>query len=818
MNLKRLFISIAFGLALCLSISASLTASTGWDGRVPENIHAHLLASGAWEQVEKITAVDGAGNDTFGYAVSINGDTAVVGAEGDDANAGAVYIFERNEGGVDNWGQIAKLIAGDDAAGANFGCAVDIRVDTVVVGANGADGSGAAYIFERNEGGAGNWGQVVKLAASGLITGDAFGRAVAVSGDTVVVGAEGHDDNADDAGAAYVFGRNQGGANAWGQVIKLTASDGVEDDAFGCAVDTISDTIAVGARYDDDNGTSSGSVYVFERNEGGADAWGQTAKLIASDGGMYDYFGNAVAISEDAGTIVIGAYEDNDRGDDSGSAYVFDRNGAGTWDQMDKLTASDGAPDDRFGCSVAVSGDIVAIGTRYGDGASYADAGAAYAFSRDYGGVDTWGQTAKLTASDGATSDYFGHALVISGDTIIVGAYGDDDDGSNSGSAYVFVQKAEVDLSIEKTVFPAVAAPGDAITYTLSFFNSGGADASNVLIIDSMPVSVSNTSVTSSGVAIVQREHAHYAWDVPSLGQNEGGFITITGTLDPVLAAGAFRNTATITPTMVTDFEADASNNSAWADVMVLNVAPVADDDGYFTSEDVPLAVPAPGVLLGDSDANGDLLTATLESGPANGTLVLNADGSFVYTPTVNYHGSDHFYYHATDGIHNSTSATVTLTVLEQPLYHVHLPLVLQSMAAPDLVVLSITATTDTIQVVIGNQGNAPAVSDFWVDVYIDPDPVPGTVNQTWLHVADMGLVWDVWDTLYPGQTLTLTNVTAYAEPYSFIVWPLIEGTPVYAQVDSWNGATDYGAVLEDHEILGEPYNNIDHTTVSAMP
>ncbi|MCP4535758.1 MAG: hypothetical protein GY832_01265, partial [Chloroflexi bacterium] len=169
MNLKRLFISIAFGLALCLSISASLTASTGWDGRVPENIHAHLLASGAWEQVEKITAVDGAGNDTFGYAVSINGDTAVVGAEGDDANVGAVYIFERNEGGVDNWGQIAKLIAGDDAAGANFGCAVDIRVDTVVVGANGADGSGAAYIFERNEGGAGNWGQVVKLAASGLI-------------------------------------------------------------------------------------------------------------------------------------------------------------------------------------------------------------------------------------------------------------------------------------------------------------------------------------------------------------------------------------------------------------------------------------------------------------------------------------------------------------------------------------------------------------------------------------------------------------------------------------------------------------------------
>jgi hypothetical protein len=263
--------------------------------------------------------------------------------------------------------------------------------------------------------------------------------------------------------------------------------------------------------------------------------------------------------------------------------------------------------------------------------------------------------------------------------------------------------------------------------------------------------------------------------------------------------------------------EADASSNGAAIEVTVLNVAPVADDDGYCTDEAVTLNVPAPGVLAGDSDANGDPLLAVLEGDPAHGELALRADGSFVYTPTANYHGADNFYYRASDGVHHSNPATVTLTVLEEPLHYVYLPLSLRSMAAPDLVVLSLSATPGVIQVVIGNQGTAPAVPDFWVDVYIAPDPVPERVNQTWLHVADMGLVWDVWDTLSPGQTLTLTSAS-YAGPYSFIVWPLAAGTPVYAQVDTWNGATDYGAVREDHEILGQPYNNIEHTTVSATP
>jgi hypothetical protein len=169
---------------------------------------------------------------------------------------------------------------------------------------------------------------------------------VSISGDTVVVGANGDDDNGSDSGSAYIFGRDQGGADAWGQVAKLTASDGASGDQFG--------SIGFDQRrhrrrrglWDDDNGSDSGSAYVFGRDQGGADAWGQVAKLTASDGASGDSFGRSVSISGD--TVVVGAYGDDDNGSDSGSAYIFsrDQGGADAWGQVAKLTASDGASDD----------------------------------------------------------------------------------------------------------------------------------------------------------------------------------------------------------------------------------------------------------------------------------------------------------------------------------------------------------------------------------------------------------------------------------------------------------------------------------------
>jgi hypothetical protein len=180
-------------------------------------------------------------------------------------------------------------------------------------------------------------------------------------------------------------------------------------------------------------------VYVFLRSEDseGIIKWEQQAKLTAADGAAGDYFGQSVAVDGD--TAVIGAYGDDDNDSFSGSAYVFfrseDSEGIIKWEQQAKLTAADGAASDIFGYSVAVDGDTAVIGA-YLDDDNGSFSGSAYVFFRS--GDDTWEQQAKLTADDGAAGDHFGQSVAVDGDTAVIGASGDDDKGSDSGSAYVF--------------------------------------------------------------------------------------------------------------------------------------------------------------------------------------------------------------------------------------------------------------------------------------------------------------------------------------------------------------------------------------------
>ncbi|MEP7272317.1 MAG: FG-GAP repeat protein, partial [Acidobacteriota bacterium] len=219
-------------------------------------------------EVRKLTASDRATGDNFGWSVGISGDTVVVGAIL-ESSKGAAYVFERNKGGADNWGEVKKLTASDGATSDFFGSSVGISVDTVVVGANRDDTfKGSAYIFGRNKGGADNWGEVRKLTASDGAANDEFGFAVGISVDTVVVGAY-RDDTF--KGSAYIFERNTGGADLWGEVRKLTASDGAGGDFFGISIGISVDTVVVGASGDD---AAKGSAYIFERNRGGADLWG----------------------------------------------------------------------------------------------------------------------------------------------------------------------------------------------------------------------------------------------------------------------------------------------------------------------------------------------------------------------------------------------------------------------------------------------------------------------------------------------------------------------------------------------------------------
>jgi FG-GAP repeat/HYR domain len=380
-----------------------------------------------WGQVRKLLASDGAAVDFFGSSVSISDDTIVVGATGDDSSRGAAYVYERNHGGAEFWGQVTKLIASDGAAGDFLGLSVLISGDTIVAGALDDDSSrGAAYVFERNQGGADIWGEVAKLTASDGVADDRFGTSVSISGDTIVAGA-------DARGGVYVFGRNQGGADNWGEVKRLTAAGGGPDDAFGYSVSISGDSIVVGA-YADDSG--KGSAYVFANDCG---EWTQIAKPESSDKGAADQFGFQVAISGDTAVVTAPEQEEGPGDNDSGAAYVFERNqdGANQWGQVRKLLSSDNAIGDAFGSSVAISGDTIIVGAREEDDPGF-DSGAAYIFGRNQGGADNWGEIKKIEASDKAAGDNFGTSVGISGDTAIVGAHLEDDPGLESGAAYIF--------------------------------------------------------------------------------------------------------------------------------------------------------------------------------------------------------------------------------------------------------------------------------------------------------------------------------------------------------------------------------------------
>ena len=275
-----------------------------------------------------------------------------------------------------------------------------------------------------------------KLTAVNGSAEDFFGASVAISGDTAVVGTYGEDVGSNVAqGSAYVFIRN---GTSWTLQAKLTVFDGADGDNFGTSVAISGDTIIVGS-VSDNIGTNAnqGSAYIFVRN---GTAWSQQEKLVANDGAENDNFGKSVAISGE--TVIIGSYFDQISSNSSqGSAYIFIRNGT-IWTQQAKLTANDGATDDYFGNSVAISGNIAIIAATGDDIGANAEQGSAYIFTRSN---TTWTQQTKLTANDGADGDYFGSNVdivgTLSGTIAVIGAWRDDI-GTNlgQGSAYVFTR------------------------------------------------------------------------------------------------------------------------------------------------------------------------------------------------------------------------------------------------------------------------------------------------------------------------------------------------------------------------------------------
>jgi hypothetical protein len=316
-----------------------------------------------------------------------------------------------------------KLTASDHEAEDRFGWSVSISGDRLVVGAFGDDDGdgidlGAAYVFNY-WGYTLGWIEMNKLTPSDGGEPILFGISVSISGDRLVVGAPYGGPLI--TGSAYVFRRL---GNDWVEEAKLIGIDTAAGDHFGWSVSIDGDRLVIGAWSDDDAGDASGSAYVF-RYDG--NAWVEEGKLTASDASAGDEFGVSVSISGDR--VVVGARADDDAGSNSGAAYMFRYNGTDWVEEEDKLTASDAAAGDEFGRSVSISGDRVVVGAPYG---GELITGSAYVFRYD---GSAWDEEAKLTAGDAAAGDNFGFSVSISGDRLVVGAYGDD---SASGSAYVF--------------------------------------------------------------------------------------------------------------------------------------------------------------------------------------------------------------------------------------------------------------------------------------------------------------------------------------------------------------------------------------------
>ncbi len=393
----------------------------------------------------QVTAADAAASRFFGNTVAVSGDVMVVGAPLADGtvtnNDGAVYVFRWNGTG---WTQEQK-IPGPTITGTatEFGRAVAISGDTIVVGARSDDqvatDAGAAWVYTRV---GGLWTLQTKLTASNGAASDFFGTGVAIDGDTVVVSAP-NDDNAggSDAGSAYVYVRS---GTTWSQQQNLIASNGAASDLFGVgaiagapgAVSISGDTIAVGARA---KGSGAGRVYLFSRQVTAGTIWTEDTNFTSPDVGTdtAPSFGSSVSVRGDV--LAVGTAASDIGGTDRGGAYIFRRTGA-TWSTTGvRLAAADAANGDAAGNAIALGDDLVLIGATGRAIGVNPNAGVAFAFRFKDG---AWTQEAVLTAPDAVAADFFGWSVAVDGDVAAIGAQADDltvpSALTDAGSAWIF--------------------------------------------------------------------------------------------------------------------------------------------------------------------------------------------------------------------------------------------------------------------------------------------------------------------------------------------------------------------------------------------
>ena len=381
-NVGRL---VGIGLLLLVSIELSREAKGGFG-----------------DQQHRLRAADAAADvhSQFGDSVGVDGELAIVGVP-EDGPVGSAYIFDVNTGQ-----QLRKLTPEDAVGGAYFGSSVAIDGRLAIVGAPAnksvaweeRGSAGSAYLFDVTSG-----QQLFRLTADLAISGNLFGWAVALDGSRAIIGAPAAGEAGTNTGTAYLMDVTTGQ-----QLLTLTADDPGARDGFASSVDIHGNTAIVGSRWDDDLGESTGAAYLFDVTSGQ-----QLHKVRGHDTTQGDRIGISVGIH--GNTAIAGAFADDDAGKSSGTAFVFD---VTTGEQRYKLVPDDTLRGDHFGWSVAVSGDTAAVGAITGANvASNLLAGKAYLFD-----VITGEQLVKLVATDNAPFDQFGHSVAIDGNTTIIGA------------------------------------------------------------------------------------------------------------------------------------------------------------------------------------------------------------------------------------------------------------------------------------------------------------------------------------------------------------------------------------------------------------
>lgn len=409
--------------------AVGIKGSTILVGAILEQVGGMVQAGSAYQftldlppapiQINKVLDDNGVPSDLFASFIATNGTLTAYGLPGSTLSAshGAVLITDAQTGV-----EIAKFTASDGAAGDQFGTSISMNSSLIVIGAPGDDdngnNSGSAYIFDLA-----TETQLFKLLSSDGAAGDDFGRSVSIASSFVLIGSPRDDDNGTASGSAYQFDPATGS-----QVAKILPNDGASKDRFGQSVlayyafglSMLTPSMAIGAPGDDDEGSASGSVYIFERP---MSVFTQTDKITPSLLDASDAFGSSLA--SNGTTLVVGA-----PGDDTGVTYLFN---AIDFDVVPLLLVpSDGASGDAFGTTVGINYPNIVVGS-YRNDENGSNAGAAYVYD-----VVTGYQIGKLLADDGAADDEFGTAVAISIDYVFVGAPKDDDNGGASGSAYTY--------------------------------------------------------------------------------------------------------------------------------------------------------------------------------------------------------------------------------------------------------------------------------------------------------------------------------------------------------------------------------------------